>query len=298
MPKLPHEALVQLVRAAPGMVVELLRPILGELPAATVRVLPQVTAAELVSLDLPEYRADAVIVLGEAKAPDEAFVVEVEGRAAARKRRVWPFFVAGFGLRYGCPVTLVIFALDEEVAAWCRVPIDLGRGRGWVHPVVIGPGDVPVITDPAVAAAAPELAVLSVAAHGREPGAEFIAAAALQACGRLDSQARLHYADFIHAFLGRLARVALGEMMQGDRDLNPFYSEKYRQWWQEACDTWAAEERLEGEAKVLLKMLRLRGFAVTPEVEARMMACRDEALFDRWTERVLTAATLDEVFAE
>jgi hypothetical protein len=27
-------------------------------------------------------------------------------------------------------------------------------------------------------------------------------------------------------------------------------------------------------------------------------ACRDEALFERWADRVLTAATLDEVFAE
>jgi hypothetical protein len=292
MPKLPHEALVQLVRAAPGMVVELLRPVLGDLPAAPVRLLPQVTAAELVSLDLPEYRADAVIVLGEAKAPEEAFVVEVEGRQAARKRRVWPFFVAGFGLRFDCPVTLVIFALDADVAAWCREPIDLGRGRGWIYPVVIGPGDVPVITDPAVAAAAPELAVLSVAAHGREPGAEFIAMAALQACSRLDSQARLHYADFIRAFLGRLAREALGAMMQNDP--NPFYSEEFRQRWQEERSGGEAE----GRAKTLLKQFRLRGWTVTPELEARMKACRDEASFDRWSERVLTAATLDEVFAE
>jgi hypothetical protein len=81
MPKLPHEALVQLIRSAPGMVVDLLRPLLGGLPTGPVEVLPQVTAAELVNLDLAERRADVVLLLGDPQRPDEAFVVEAQRRS-------------------------------------------------------------------------------------------------------------------------------------------------------------------------------------------------------------------------
>lgn len=300
MPKIPHEALVQLVRAAPEVVVELLRPLLGGLPDVPVTVLPQVTAAELVDVDLPERRADAVLVIGDPQRPIEAFVVEVQGEPSARKRRVWPLYVAGFRVRFDCPVTLVVFALDEGVAAWCRVPIDLGRGQSFVRPVVIGSRNIPAITDPAVAAAAPELAVMSVAAHGREPGAEYIAQTALGACLGLDTQVGLHYADFIVAFLGGLARTALRQIMQTEKK-NPYFSAEFRKMFDDGYVVGEAEGEARGKAlgkaQSLLKMFRLRGWTTPADVEARVLACQDEAQVDLWIDRVLAVGSLDEVFA-
>ena len=101
MPKLSHEALVHLVRAAPEAIVALVGRVLAtELP---LQVQPRVTAAELVDLNLAEYRADAVITLGPAAEPDEAFVVEAQGEPDVRKRRTWPLYVAGVRARLGCP---------------------------------------------------------------------------------------------------------------------------------------------------------------------------------------------------
>jgi predicted transposase YdaD len=58
-----------------------------------------------------------------------------------------------------------------------------------------------------------------------------------------------------------------------------------------------AEGRREGEAEVLFRQLRLR-FGVLPEdVTARLNAADAETLL-RWSERVLSASTLDAVFAE
>ena len=116
-----------------------------------------------------------MITLGPAHAPTEAFVREAQNEIDVRKRRSWPLYVAGLRARLGCPVTLVIIALDPQVAAWCAEPIDLGRQRGTILPLVLGPAEIPFITDLDEARRAPELAVLSVAAHGREPGAEYIA---------------------------------------------------------------------------------------------------------------------------
>jgi hypothetical protein len=58
-----------------------------------------------------------------------------------------------------------------------------------------------------------------------------------------------------------------------------------------------AEGRREGEAEVLLRLLRVRFGALPEDVTARLNAADAETLL-RWSERVLSAATLDAVFAE
>jgi hypothetical protein len=47
----------------------------------------------------------------------------------------------------------------------------------------------------------------------------------------------------------------------------------------------------------LLKLLRFKGFTVSPELAARVEACQDLDQLDRWAERVLTATTLDDIFS-
>jgi predicted transposase YdaD len=57
------------------------------------------------------------------------------------------------------------------------------------------------------------------------------------------------------------------------------------------------EGRLEGEAKLLLRQLALR-FRTVPDGVAARVRSASEAELERWGERVLTAASLDEVFAD
>ena len=289
MPKLSHEALVQLVRAAPEMIVGLLQRELGlELPAQTHA---RITAAELVDLNLAEYRADAVITVGPAEAPSEVFVIEAQSDIDTRKHLSWPMYVTGLRARLGCPVTLVILALDPLVAAWCAGPIDLGRQRGTLLPLVLGPAQIPTIRDPDEARLKPELAVLSVAAHGREPGAEHIALAALTAVRGLDRGRELLYPDFILAVLGEVARAALELIMnKANYEYQSEFARKY-------ISLGKAEGKVLGQAELLLKQLRFKGFTVDPELAARVESCQDLGQLDLWAERVLTATTLDDIFA-
>jgi hypothetical protein len=296
MPKLLHEAVVQLIRSAPEMVVELLRGEPGiELP---LHAPARVTSAEFVDLNLAEYRADAVLLLGDPERPSGVIVVEAQSEINARKRRVWPIYLAGARVRYGCPVLLVVIAPDPVVAAWCAEPIDLGHGRCWLHPLVLGPKQIPVITDVEVARRAPELAVLSVAAHGHEAGAEHIALAAIAACRDLDNERDLLYPDFVLALLGKLARVALEKIMQA-RNLGNY------EWKSDFCrDLFnggkiegKAEGKAEGASTLLLRLLRRKFGAVEDEVEARVLACKDVEQLDCWAERVLDANCVADVFA-
>jgi len=296
MPKLTHEALVHLVRAAPELVLRLLgSELASELP---LHAPPRVTAAEFTDLNFAEHRADAVLVLGDPEHPTLVLVVEVQSEIDARKRWTWPLYVAGLRARWRCPVLLVIIAPNAVVARWCAEPIDLGHARCLLRPVVLGPDQIPVITDPAEALRAPELAVLSVAAHGHEPGAEHIALAALIAARDLDSDRHLLYPDFIFALLGQVARDALEQLMRipNYEYQSDFARKYYFEGKAEGKVEGKAEGKVEGEARLLLKLLRLRGFVVPEELERRISGCGDSERLELWAGRLLSAPSLGEVF--
>lgn len=278
-----HEALVRLVRSAPEVVVGLLRSSLGlDVP---VNLQPRVTAAELTDLDFAELRADVVFTLGEPVR--EAFVVEAQGERDPNKHIAWPVYVAGVRARWGCPTTLVVLALDDKVAAWCREPIDLGRGCCVLRPLVIGAQQVPEIRDVEVARAAPELAVLSVAAHGRRPGAETIARAAMLASRGLDNRRAALYSDISYALLGAVARTALEKLMNSE-------TYEYRSpWIRDILD----ERGQQVMSSMLLRLLRKK-FLVSSAVCARVRRCENTLTLMRWSERVLSARRLADVFAE
>jgi hypothetical protein len=56
------------------------------------------------------------------------------------------------------------------------------------------------------------------------------------------------------------------------------------------------EGRREGETEMLLRLLRLRFGPLPTDAVARVQAANPETLW-RWSERLLTAAILEEVFA-
>lgn len=284
MPTPGHEVLVQIVRNAPALIARLACP---EEQGSITSV--SVTAAEFVELNLAEYRADAVLLLGDDVArPTRAMIAEVQSHIDPRKQWTWPHYLTGVRARYRCRTRLVIIALDRAVADWCGQPIDLGDGT--VTPRVLGPESIPVITDLDEARAMPELAVLSVAAHADAPGAEHIALAALAASHDLDNDCAVVYADFILAVLGEAARKKLEELMQSGR--YEFQSDIARKWVAEG----EARGEARGEAKVLLQLLQLKGFTVPEEIRGRILNTTDCEQIETWVGRVLTARSLDEIF--
>ena len=94
---------------------------------------------------------------------------EAQTAIQAMKRPTWPLFVAGVYARHGCSVDIAVLTLDRDVAAWAGRPITVGllRGAMTITPTVIGPDQIPRITDPEVARRSPEMAVLSGASRRR-----------------------------------------------------------------------------------------------------------------------------------
>jgi hypothetical protein len=214
MPSLSHEALLLLFRNRPELAPELLREALGvELPAYTE---VRVESADLTDVVPAEYRADLVVLLVDGK-PVFAIAVEVQLARDERKRFTWPVYVTGLRARFECDATVLVVTPTMDVARWAAAPIELGPG-GTLRPLVLGPDAVPVIVDESRAQADPELAILSVMAHGRGEVQRAVKIALAAVAGvELVSDRGLFvlYSDLIDAALSEAARKAFQMLPQG-----------------------------------------------------------------------------------
>lgn len=288
-----HQFCVSLLREDVRLLPELLRRAFG---LALGQSITLVEASESVAeVAPPEYRADAVLVRRDGGGEIvEAFVLEVQLRRDARKRYTWPQYVTAVRARLECPVTLVAFAPNLATARWCASPIDIGRKRGVVAPLVIGPAEVPMITRADEAQSWPELAVLSAIAHGKAAAPEDAAAigvAALAAAANLDDERGPLYADMVFAALGSAARALLEAQMRIEG--YEFQTDFLRR----AKAEGIIEGKAEGARQILVAILEARGFTPTPADLHRVHACTDEAQLERWARRAIVAESLDDVFA-
>ncbi|MQA17537.1 MAG: hypothetical protein GEV09_26625, partial [Pseudonocardiaceae bacterium] len=103
-----------------------------------------------------ERRSDAVVVFADADDdPVLGVIVEVQLTWDEDKEWVWPAYPATLRARLHCPVMLLVISPTGAVATRCAVPIHLGHPGLVLTPLVLGPDQIPVITDPAQGAAAP-----------------------------------------------------------------------------------------------------------------------------------------------
>jgi len=284
MPSITHETLVDLFRDCPALAPELLRRAGLDLGGGTTA---RVTAAAFTDLDPAEYRADVVIRLDLDDAPVEAVIVEIQLDRDVKKRTSWPLYVAGAYARFGCPVTLLVVAIDDSVAAWCARPIPLDHNGSMTCPVVLGPRELPRITDVDHARALPELAVLSAAAHGAEEDAAELAVVALSACQGLDNKRATRYADFVMASLGEVARRALESFMS-------LHQYEYQS---EFAKKYVEEGSKNALREVLSEQLAQRFGDLSEALRARIDNAETDDL-ERWTRRIIPAATLADVFRD
>ncbi len=286
MPSQLHEVLATLVREHPELAVTLVERALGiELSGTAARI----SSETLSEIKPAEYRADAVFELlqaGEDK-PARALIVEVQLRPDPKKRLTWPMYQAGLRRRLGCPVLLVVVAPTASTASWCAEAIDLdGLGGSVVRPLVVGPRNTPVVTAEAEAAQTPELAVLSVIAHGKGANGVSVGRAALAACVRLDDERARLYVDLIFLHLSEVARAAL----EGDMDLKKY------EYQSEFARKYVSDGEVKAKAEAIVTVLEARGLAVAPEFRDRIESCRELETLQHWLVRAATAATTEQLF--
>jgi hypothetical protein len=285
MPSLLHEGIVALVREKPQLAADLLRELLGvAVPRFTEARLAEASLNELVPT---EYRADAVVLLVD-DTPVFGIIVEAQLGIDPDKPFTWPMYAVSARARYRCPFVVLVVTPDPTTARWAAQPVDLGGDTMWKS-LVVGPEGIPIITDVDAATCEPQLAVLSVMAHGRGHDvatAVAIAAAAAVGARSLPEPMRMLCFALIESSLGDAAKRSFEMLPQGQR----FMSETQRRSF--------AEGEAKGEARALLRVLERRGIAISTEQREHVLACSDLTVLEGWLDRAATAASVREVFAE
>jgi hypothetical protein len=321
MPSATHQALVALLLERP----ELLTATLGTGPSLPGSVRIRAASAAFTDLTPPSYHADMVLRVEDDRGRlRHLFIGEVQLRRDRRKHISWPIYVTAARAEVGldCPVTLVVVALTPAVARWCAQPIPLDTQGGSIVPLVLGPEDIPQIVDVETARAHPELAVLSAVAHAHSKEAPEIAAAALVACGTLDSRHGSLYADLVEAQLDPNARRAVEEHMY-TIDGFPWYrlqSPRARAEWLAVYEKGQAsgrkegreegrekghkqglrEGQREGQRQALARMLTVQleqRFGSLPMYAVKAIATADADALIKMGSRVLGAASVKAVVA-
>lgn len=291
MVSLLHEGVIKLVRDRPAFAAELLGNLLNQrVPPFRRARLADVTLNELVPA---QYWADAVVVFTKKK-PVFGVILEAQLKPDKDKRFTWPLYAVSARAREQCPFVVLVVSPNAATARWAARPIELGGGNHY-QPLVVGPEGMPRVTDHTRARREPQLAVLSVMAHGLgDPKtAAAIGTAAARAILGLPEQQRLLYSLLIESNLSEAVRKAI-EMQPG---LEKFFSEAQRRNFERGRAEGKAEGKAEGVAASLLKILMRRGLTVTAEQRRRIIECTDVSTLDRWMDASLSVASVEELLS-
>jgi hypothetical protein len=286
-PSFTHDSLVELFANCPALAAQLVREVLRcEIPAFE---RAEVRRAELTQLVPTEYRADLVVVCHGQAGPVYAFVVEVQLRPDEAKLYAWPLYAAAARARYRCPASVLVVTADAAAARWAAQPVETGVGCRFVS-LVLGPETIPEVTDADSAREQPELALLSVQAHGQGEHAEPIAHAALAAIVGLPEERGKLYLEIIWHAVGQVLRQKLEATMMENYEYQSPWVKKWNRLQAEA-----EQAKAEGEAHTLVRIIEARGLALTEAQRAQIMACKDIPTLDGWADRVLAVTSVEEL---
>ncbi|RLU86937.1 hypothetical protein CTZ27_24475 [Streptomyces griseocarneus] len=285
---------------------ELLAPVFRILDVS----LPSRTAVEVLTADVTEIRplerrVDSVLRIKPLEGEDgEEFLlaIEAQGRRDEVKEASWAYYLAHMKAKYRCPVLLLVVCQDKATADWAAGPFRLGT-RDWtslsVHPLVLGPGNVPVILDQEEAAQDLAMAAFSALTHGSGKDAQAILEALARALGTADPESSAYYSELLEIGLGDQAKETWRHLMT-IRTYFPgrgtLIEETLQAGEAKGRAEGQAQGRLEGCAQMVLRLLEHRGITVSPEVRERVVSCDDLDALGLWLVRAADVSHAEEIF--
>jgi hypothetical protein len=288
MPKLRHEAVVEILQNEPELVLQLLACAGVPLRFGT-RITATIADSDLSDRDVGNdgrtlaLLSDNVFVFksGVAKI---AVVAEVQtGRPGISRSLSWPAYAANARARHKCDSILMVFATNANAASASTKTILMGH-PGWnLTPLVSGFGRTPG-TPPKGGRFAAELVLLRVITGELELASHEGRMFALAAIKSVPALRRLRYARYIRALAPSKARKPLEELMRIELK-------------DDFIDGMLDQGHLRGARQMMLQLLDKR-FTVPDDIRRGVEECTDIAKLDTWFDRAITATSIDEIFAE
>lgn len=232
----------------------------------------------------------AVYYFGEQTA--FALLFEVQRGKDDDKRYSWLDYIASARTRLRCPVALVVITFDEATAGWAGSPVETGHPGLVLRPLVIGPDQIPVITDPGEGRENVSVALLSLLAHGGgERGGEVIRAY-YETIRGFDRTLWSRYAEYALNALQGDQFMLLQETIMGDAALPNTYrlglfGEKYREGLAEGKAEGLVEGLVEGKRNMLYLIAERLDVPLPAAARERIDACEDPELLQQWADGLL-----------
>ncbi len=245
-----------------------------------------------------ERRADTVLMFEPDMGEHFVLAVEAQTKKDPDKAKNWAYYVAYLRAKYDLPVLLVVVCRDRSTAAWATGPFESTVGP-WTsqvtRPFVMGPQSVPAITDATVVAQQPALAALSAIVHSQSPRAAAILETVARGLVSFEPDMTKYWFEVVEVGLESTpARKNWRKLMQnvvthypGHRTL---FEEKYLEG--------KAEGEAKGEAKGILRVLEVRGLALSDDVRQRITTCTDLDRLNDWLDRSGTVERAEDLFTE
>ncbi|NBM15268.1 hypothetical protein GUY61_06225 [Streptomyces sp. GC420] len=264
----------------------------GFAPPTAVTVMP----TDLTEARPLERRVDTLLRLDSEDDESVLLAVEAQGKKDPDKPASWAYYASYLHSKYRLQPMLLVVCQDRATAEWAARPVRIGP-RQWplltLRPLVAGPHNMPVISDPAEVGKDLALATLAAVTHGRDPDAGAILKAVSTSLRDAPAEIAAPIVELISLGLGKLPAAAIWRKLVAV-DLS-FYkspiSEELR-----------AEGRAEGEtrraAQDVLDVLEARGLDVPDEAREQITGCGDPEILRRWLLRAVTASSAEDIFTE
>jgi hypothetical protein len=245
-----------------------------------------------------ERRIDTVL---EADTKDGPFLIAIEAqnKPSNLKQRNWAYYPAYLHELKGCPVVVIVVCRDPITAKWAREPYRIGlRDRPTLvsTPIVIGPDNLPRITDVELVIADPYFAALCALAHARDPAIGGILEALAAALAKLDEDLSRNLYELIERGLEDTPAQEDWRLLMA---LAPMNLQPRSRWAQEHVakgrEEGLTQGRAEGLAESVLLILDHRAIEMSSRDRAYIAACVDIDVLKTWLDEALSIAGIDQL---
>ncbi|WP_236242857.1 hypothetical protein [Streptomyces sp. CC228A] len=289
----PHEAMHRIFQEFPELFSRVSKVLGIDFPQPTsITVMP----TDLTETKPVERRVDTLLRFETESAGAFLVAVEAQGRKDLAKPGSWAYYCSYLHEKYGLPPLLLVICQDRATAEWAAEPFHFGHDA-WttfsLYPLVVGPHNMPVITDPAEAREDLVLATLSAITHAAHPEVAVILKALSTALRGMPEDLVNPVVEFTAQGLGnRPASHIWSKLVAVDLS---FYKSPLSE---EIREQGREQGEVQRGARDVLTVLEQRGLEVSAHVRERITSCEDPDELHNWLVRALTATTAEEIFGD
>ncbi|MBO8202374.1 hypothetical protein JW613_29425 [Streptomyces smyrnaeus] len=288
-----HEAAHRIFQERPALLAPTFRLLGVSLPEKP-RV--EVLTPDVTELEPVERRIDSVLRLSPEKGGTPLLLaIEAQSRPDPRKARNWAYYLSFLESKNECPAYLLVVCQDKATAEWASGPFDLGTDD-WspltVRPLVLGPGNVPLIVDTEEAEEDLTMATFAAMTHGKSSDAPAILEALASALHRTDPKTRKYYSELLEAGLGDTPTRQTWRDLMKNGSFFPGRGTLVEETFLEGKAAGIVEERV----RFILRTLEKRDMPVRASQHVRITGTDDMTALAHWMDKVLTVTDVSELF--